>query len=38
MNILLDAIKRAGKTNNEAIRDALKTTDLALRGRTDQLR
>jgi len=32
MNILLDAIKRAGKTNNEAIRDALKTTDLACVG------
>ena len=31
-NILLDAIKRAGKTNNEAIRDALKTTDLACVG------
>jgi len=32
MNILLDAVKRAGKTNNEAIRDALKTTDLACVG------
>ncbi|MPL66512.1 Leu/Ile/Val-binding protein [bioreactor metagenome] len=32
MNILLDAVKRAGKTNNEAIRDALKTADLACVG------
>ncbi|MFZ2635115.1 MAG: ABC transporter substrate-binding protein [Rectinemataceae bacterium] len=32
MNIMLDAIKRAGKTNNEAIRDALKATDLAAVG------
>ncbi|MGB4571477.1 MAG: ABC transporter substrate-binding protein [Rectinemataceae bacterium] len=32
MNIMLDAIKRAGKTNNEAIRDALKATDLTAVG------
>lgn len=32
MNIMLDAIKRAGKTNNEAIRDALKATNLACVG------
>lgn len=32
MNIMLDAIKRAGKTKNDAIRDALKTTDLAAVG------
>ena len=32
MNIMLDAIKRAGKTNNEAIRDSLKATDLAAVG------
>ena len=32
MNIMLDAIKRAGKTSGEAIRDALKATDLACVG------
>lgn len=32
MNIMLDAIKRAGSTKNEAIRDALKTTNLACVG------
>ncbi|MHB0897276.1 MAG: ABC transporter substrate-binding protein [Spirochaetales bacterium] len=32
MNIMLDAIKRAGSTKSEAIRDALKATDLACVG------
>ncbi|MDA8410692.1 MAG: ABC transporter substrate-binding protein [Treponema sp.] len=30
MNIMLDAIKRAGKTDGASIRDALKATDLAV--------
>jgi len=32
MNIMLDAIKRAGKTSPEAVREALKATDLAAVG------
>lgn len=32
MNIMLDAIKRAGKTTNTAVRDALKATNLACVG------
>ncbi|HUX39518.1 MAG TPA: ABC transporter substrate-binding protein, partial [Rectinemataceae bacterium] len=30
MNIMLDAIKRAGKTDGASIRDALKATDIAV--------